>query len=134
MRILAPVTQTMVTSIGLDIVETARIELLLQKYGERLPSRLLGRQELLEYNRRADKAAFLAGRFAAKEAVIKGLGRFLTNRPSWTRIEIVNDETGQPSVSFDATVNERLKAHRFLISISHERNLAAAVAVFSEEK
>lgn len=123
----------MVKSIGLDLVEVARIERDIRQFGERFVTRLLGDKELAIYNRRRDKAVFLAGRFAAKEAVIKALGAYLKERPAYRRIQIINDSTGQPRLSLPDEVRRHLAGSRCHISLTHEKSYAAAVAVFEEE-
>lgn len=124
----------MIQSIGLDLVETARIEKDLEKYGERFVARILGASELELYNQRRDKAIFLAGRFAAKEAVIKALGAFIAERPAYSQIQVINDSTGRPQLHLSDEVRQRLPGTRCHISITHEKSHAAAVAVFEEEK
>jgi holo-[acyl-carrier protein] synthase len=121
-------------SIGLDIVDTERILKDLNRFGERFTGRILGPRELEIFSTRKNRPEFLAGRFACKEAVIKALGRFLSFRPRLTSIEIINDATGQPELVLPASVCEKLSGHRWMVSISHEKRVAAAVAVILEEK
>jgi len=123
-----------VQSIGLDIVSTDRIRKAYADHGERFARRILGPKELEVFDRRVDKVEYIAGRFAAKEAVIKALGRFLRDRPKFDSLQIVNDDTGQPVVIFPPDVIAVLAGHRCLLSISHEKTNTAAVAVFVEDK
>lgn len=123
----------MIRSIGLDIAEVARFDRDLKAFGNRFVDRILGSQERLVFERRHDKAVFLAGRFAAKEAVIKALGFRLTERPAFAALEITNDELGQPHVHFPDNVKAALGSARCLISITHERTHAAAVAIITED-
>jgi holo-[acyl-carrier protein] synthase len=118
-------------SIGIDLVETERIRQILKKYGMRFVNRILGQQELLTYSKRGDKANYLAGRFAAKEAVIKSLGRFLKDRPAYNVIQIINDDSGNPLLNDTGVISEKIKNKRCLISISHERHYATAVSIIS---
>lgn len=69
-------------------------------------------------------AARVAGRWAAKEAVAKAVGVFLT----WHDVEILNDDTRAPVVIIHSKHWDP-RRFRIHLSISHERNLAAAVAV-----
>ena len=124
----------MIRSIGLDIVEISRISRDIGQFGDRFVRRILGEKERFIYNQRKDKAAFLAGRFAAKEAVIKGLNPFLQQRPSLDVIEIVNDSTGAPKPILPPEIQQRLGGAVCLLSLTHEKNYAAAVAIFAEEK
>ena len=124
----------MTESVGIDLVETGRIRKILKKHGARFVNRILGQRELVTYAQRGDKVNFLAGRFAAKEAVIKSLGRFLTERPAYSSLEIINDETGNPCLDFNGLAGETLRHKKCLISISHEKHYATAVAIITAEK
>jgi len=123
----------MVESIGIDIAEVARFERLVRRYGDRLVRRVLGRQETETYLSRHDRAAFLAGRFAAKEAVVKALGKFLTTRPSLSELEIINDPSGRPRVKLPDYVNVHLRHVDIQVSISHEKSFAIGLAICTEK-
>lgn len=122
----------MVQSIGIDLVEIKRIESSVKKYGKRFVRRILGSKEITVYDARNDKAAYLAGRFAAKEAVIKSLGTILKNRPKYSSIEILNDKSGNPFLSGADELAKVFKKRRCLLSISHEHRYATAVAIITE--
>jgi holo-[acyl-carrier protein] synthase len=124
----------LVTSLGIDIIEVARVKKNVERYGHRFVGRILGTKELPIYDRRYDKAVFLAGRFAAKEAVIKALGTYLTEKPPLTAIQVTNDHSGEPRLHLSADVESKLGDVRCMISITHEKNYAAAIAVIEEEK
>jgi holo-[acyl-carrier protein] synthase len=121
-------------SIGIDIVEVPRIKRAIDRYGDRFVSRLLGPRESARLSERQDRAAFVAGRFAAKEAVIKALGAYLDARPPYRELQIVNDATGRPAVLLPDELTDKLAHVNILISISHERNHAVAMAICSEKK
>ncbi len=123
----------MVRAVGLDLVEIARIERDLQEYGERFLHRILSEKERELYERRQDKAAFFAGRFAAKEAVIKALGAYLQERPPYHDIQILPDAAGIPTLTLPPEIERHTGGAKCFLSITHEKNYAAAVAVFSEE-
>jgi holo-[acyl-carrier protein] synthase len=122
----------MTESIGIDIVEVARIQKLVERYGNRFLGRVYGPDERTAMLSRHDRFAFLAGRFAAKEAAIKALGKFLSVRPPYHEIEIVNDKTGQPWLQLTDTVTATLNRHEFHVSISHERSHAVALVTIRE--
>ena len=122
----------MIYSVGIDLVETHRVIKSLEKFGDKFTRRILGNEELAIYNSRKDKAGFVAGRFAAKEAIIKSLGKFLVNRPAYSEMQILNDKTGNPFLKGVNEVAEVFKNRRCLLSISHERNFATAVALITE--
>jgi holo-[acyl-carrier protein] synthase len=121
-----------IASIGLDIVEIARIEKDVERFGSRFVERILGGKELALFEKRQDQTLFLAGRFAAKEAVVKALGRYLTNRPPLHQLQIINDDSGQPRLELPDDVETKLKGAHCLLSITHERSYAAAVAIFED--
>ncbi len=123
----------MVTAIGVDIVETARVERLVRVYGDRFINRILGSREKEILDRRQDRVQYLAGRFACKEAIIKALGNYLVDRPAYSQIEIVSGPNGIPQTVFSREVNDRVGTARTLVSISHEKNHAVAMAVISED-
>jgi holo-[acyl-carrier protein] synthase len=123
----------MVESIGIDIAEVARFEKLVKRYGDRLVRRVLGNREVDIYVRRHDRAEFLAGRFAAKEAVVKALGKFLTVRPALSALEIVNDPSGQPRINLPELLAQQLQRVDIQVSISHEKNFAIALAICTEK-
>ncbi|MDH4156220.1 MAG: holo-ACP synthase [candidate division Zixibacteria bacterium] len=124
----------MVTSVGIDIIEVARIKKDVERYGRRFVGRILGPHELPVFDRRYDKAVFLAGRFAAKEAVVKALGGYLTEKPPLTAIQVINDPTGRPELKLPVDIESKLGGVRCLISITHEKDYAVAIAVIEEEK
>ena len=123
----------MVQSIGIDLVEIKRIEKTIGRHGKRFAGRILGADELNAFNARHDKAAYLAGRFAAKEAIIKSLGKFLKRRPSYASLQILNDKSGHPFLSGQKELNKVFKNRNCLISISHERHYATAIALITDK-
>ena len=123
----------MIYAIGLDLVEIDRIRRLHDRHGPRMINRLLGdgKQELAAQYRQPE--LFIAGRFAAKEAIVKGLGKWLENRPAWHEMQILADASGQPYVQFADRIRLALPTVKCLVSISHERTHAAAVAIFTDD-
>jgi holo-[acyl-carrier protein] synthase len=90
--------------IGTDIVQVDRIKRLLDQYGERFARRVLGPDELLEFQRRSAKAEhgsmygcrYLAKRFAAKEAYSKALGLGIRAPMTLQSLEVINAPGGKP--------------------------------------
>ncbi len=118
-----------ILGLGNDIIEIDRIRASLQKYGERILDKLLTEKEKAYCLEFRDPAIRFAGRFAAKEAVVKALGTGFNENASWREIEILNNSDGKPEVTFAATLNERLGNPRVLVSISHCKLYATAVAI-----
>ncbi len=106
--------------VGIDIVEVERIASLFQRQ-PRAKERLFTPEEIAYCEAQANPYPSFAARFAAKEAVIKALGRFL----SWRRI-CVRREKGKPELLIDG------KPARAELSLSHTSELAIAIVVFLE--
>jgi holo-[acyl-carrier protein] synthase len=126
-----------IIGIGHDVVEIGRINVILNSTsGERFMRRVLTEAELAEAHKRANRAEFVAGRFAAKEAVVKALGCGIGAAISFGDIEIMPDLSGKPycTLSEQAWIRLGMKkdACRLHVSISHERSLASAFAVLEE--
>ncbi|MCL5257321.1 MAG: holo-ACP synthase [Chloroflexi bacterium] len=117
---------------GVDIVEIARVEDALQRWGERFLCRVFTRQERLRYG---DRAPELAARFAAKEAVSKALGTGLRGI-SWREIETLGDERGKPVLTLHGKAARRARELGLCcwsVSLSHSRDNAIAFVVASGE-
>ncbi len=124
----------MADSIGIDIVDCERIKKLLEKYPDRFVKKILAPAELTLFESRVDRIQFLAGRLAVKEAIIKALGRYLTDRPALNSLEISYDKNGQPELLLPENIKSQLRHVHALVSISHEKSSAVGMAVFTEEK
>jgi holo-[acyl-carrier protein] synthase len=122
----------MIVAVGLDLVDTSRIEDLHDRYDQRFVSKVLGDDEIALYKRRPDPIMFLAGRFAAKEAIIKSLAGILDRRPSFPAIQILPGAAGQPEVHLERTLHGALSGYTWKISITHDRATAAAVAILQK--
>ena len=105
----------------------------LEQHGDRFADRVLAPEERAVMDTRQDAAQFLAGRFAAKEAVVKALRPFLKTKPALREIVILRESDGAPELRLPDALAAELDGVRCLLSISHEKNYAAAVAVFVED-
>ena len=113
-------------NIGIDIIEVSRFEKHARDLDSRFCKRVFTSCEL-EYLK-SKKAASMAGLFAAKEAVAKALGTgFRGFFPS--DIEIKHDQSGAPGVNLYGAAKDLGKDAKILVSISHTKTLAAAVAL-----
>jgi holo-[acyl-carrier protein] synthase len=86
----------MIFGIGTDIVQISRIQNSLDRYGERFARRILGGEELVDFQRTLHPARFLARRFAAKEAVVKAYGTGFTQGITFQDIVVSHDAAGKP--------------------------------------
>jgi holo-[acyl-carrier protein] synthase len=119
--------------VGTDLVEIGRIAAAVERFGERFVERILGPQERARYSaRRARSAsrglAFLATRFAAKEAVSKALGLGMRSPMSWRAVEIVNAPSGQPQVVVHGALADFVRTKRLCLSVSVSDEQAMAMA------
>ena len=121
-----------IISHGVDIVECRRIAALLAKHRQRFLERILTTGERARADRLRHPVPHIAGRFAAKEAILKLLGTGWRGQIAWTDIEITNDEHGAPHVALEGEC-ARIAAQRgittILLSISHAQEYATASAI-----
>jgi holo-[acyl-carrier protein] synthase len=117
---------------GIDLVDFPRIEQMVQRHGERFLNRVFTEAEQKYAKANKNNIEKLAGRFAAKEAVLKLMGTGWTGKIAWTDIEIINNPQGQPQVTLTGEVKkiaEQLHINHVSISITHTANFAIASAV-----
>lgn len=119
-----------ILGIGNDIIEIDRIRKSIDSHGYRLISRLFTRKEQDYCLKHKDPVPYFAGRFAAKEAIVKALGTGFGEHASWLDMEILNDEHGKPLVVFSGEISKRLNNPSVLVSISHCRQYATAFALW----
>ena len=122
----------MIFGIGTDIVEYARIEALWARYGVRFAERVLSERELPEFQTQANKARFLAKRFAAKEAFAKAAGSGLRHPVGLHRISVTHDGLGKPVLQFDEVLRiylAQMGINGHHLSISDERDMIVAFVV-----
>ena len=123
----------MALAIGTDIVEIARIVAMLERQGDKFIQRILCEPEQ-QYHRRKQDAAYVAKRFAAKEAVAKTLGTGIGRGVSFQDILIVNNDVGAPGVELSGgalQVMQSLGGSRILLSLADEQQYALAYAVLT---
>ena len=89
----------MIIGLGSDIVDIRRIEKTLERYGKRFIDRIFTDIEQAKSERRANRAASYARRFAAKEACAKALGTGFNRGVFWRDMGVVNLRSGQPTIA-----------------------------------
>jgi len=117
----------MIIGTGVDITEVKRLKLAVEKWGKSFLNRIFTPEELKNAQSRGSPYQYLAGRFAAKEAVFKALGDKELN---FKDVQILNDREGKP---FCAILNGRAKKLQVHVSISHVKNYAVANAIITQE-
>lgn len=128
----------MIAGIGTDIVEMKRIRSLLEgRSGDRFLRRILTEAEYQAATGRPDRIAeFAAGRFAAKEAIVKALGCGIGESAGFQDIEILADRKGKPECRLSEQAKKQLgltASDRILISITHSEASAVAFAIWERE-
>ena len=119
----------MIKGIGIDMVEVDRLRHIIQRWGGRARKRMFTPEELsCATSRKQGEFIYLAGRFAAKEAVVKSLGQYT----GWSEIEISREENGSPRVTLKGKTKEAARERRvkeILVTLSHTKTYAIAQAV-----
>ena len=116
-------------NVGIDLVEISRLQNSISRAN--FLQRCFCDSEIEQYYKH-NKLTYLAGRFAAKEAVVKALGTGLIEGLSLTDIEITQMPSGAPNVVLKDKALEianMLGISKWLISISHTANYATAIVL-----
>ncbi len=122
---------------GIDLVDFLRIEKLVEEHGQQFLERVFTEAERSYADSNRNKMEKLAGRFAAKEAILKLIGTGWRGKISWTDIEVINNTMGQPIVNIKGEVKkiaEKLGINDISVSITHTANFAIASAVAIADK
>jgi len=124
----------MIVGIGTDIVAVARLRGMWERHGDKALDKLLAPDELDDFARTADKARFLAKRFAAKEAFAKAFGTGVRPPVLLPAIAVGHDALGKPVFHFHGQLaeiveNRQLTAH---LSISDEAEYAVAYVLLEQ--
>ena len=122
----------MIVGIGTDIVEVERIQKMMSDHGDHFLERVFTAAEIAHCQPRREAAQHFAGRWAAKEAVMKALGTGFTPEVGWTDIEILTLPSGQPYVVMHGTArtySENKGIGTILITLSHTKTYATATAI-----
>ncbi len=119
---------------GIDIVEISRIATSYERYEKKFASKILHDDELNEFDVSTNKIAFLAKRFAVKEAFVKALGTGIRDNVHWRKMYIEHDDKGKPLLKFAAEFAEEIHADKLdvHISISDEKKYVVAHALITE--
>ena len=99
----------MIIGIGSDLIDIRRVEQTLERFGERFAARCFTDIERRKSDRRKERAASYAKRFAAKEACSKALGTGLSKGVFWRDMGVVNLPGGKPTMELTGGAAKRLK-------------------------
>jgi holo-[acyl-carrier protein] synthase len=127
-----------IIGLGNDIIDIRRIEKTLARYGERFIGRVFTDIERQKSERRAQRAASYAKRFAAKEACAKALGTGLRRGVYWRDMGVINLPSGRPTLELTGGAARRLSAitpdgyeARIDLTLTDDFPLAEAVVIIS---
>ena len=122
----------MIYGVGTDLIEIRRVEKALKRFGERFARRILCDLELKRFRAHRKPAAYLAKRFAAKEAFTKALGTGVHAPANWHGVCVINLRSGKPQLEFSNDLKKFLeKKHiqRAHLSLTDERDMAYATVI-----
>lgn len=128
----------MILGLGNDVIIVGRIENTIERFGERFLARIFTEVERARSERRRNRVASYAKRFAAKEACAKALGTGFRRGVFWRDIGVVNTRLGKPTIELAGGALRRLEeitpqGMRAVIDLTmtDERDLAEAVVIIS---
>lgn len=119
----------MIFGIGTDIVHVKRMRENLDKYGAKFAQRILTQAEFAEFEEKNNQDAFLAKRFAAKEATVKAMGTGFSQGLSLHHIGVTHDDAGKPIIEFLDVAEKFIQDNNIIqahLSLADERDYAVA--------
>ncbi|NOY85696.1 MAG: holo-[acyl-carrier-protein] synthase [Deltaproteobacteria bacterium] len=125
----------MIVGVGLDNVQTKRMQEVLLKWADRVENRIFTEEELAYSRTKGEPHFHLAARFAAKEAFFKALGKGLSEGMSWTNVNVLNDELGKPYITLRGRARELADSMEVKIthlSLTHTDESAIAVVILEK--
>jgi len=128
----------MIIGLGSDLIDVRRIEKTIERYGDRFLNRIFTDIERAKSDKRAQRAASYAKRFAAKEACSKALGTGLNKGVYWRDIGVINLPSGKPTMKLTGGALKRLQeltpsghAAQIDLSMTDELPIAQAIVIIS---
>ena len=122
----------MIIGIGTDLCDIGRVQRALDRHGERFAGKILVESELLLFRRHRKPAAYLAKRFAAKEAFSKAMGSGIHFPVNWHNVSVENGPSGKPVFRFSAPLQALLSSRGVTathVSLTDEVGMACAFVV-----
>jgi len=122
-----------IIGMGVDIAEVERIKAAIERHGEVFLRRIYTERERAYCEQFKNKYERYAGRFAAKEAGMKGLGTGWRRGVKWVDFEVVRELGGRPTLALGgeaAKIAEQLGVKRVALSITHTAEQALAQVIF----
>jgi holo-[acyl-carrier protein] synthase len=125
----------MVIGVGTDLIEIARIEQSIARYGDHFLRRIFTLGEIEYCLRKKNSAESFAARFAAKEAGAKALGTGISRGIGWQELGVERRPGGRPTLHLSGRAAELargLRVARVSLSLTHSREVALAVVVMED--
>jgi holo-[acyl-carrier protein] synthase len=126
-----------IVGIGVDLVSIDRVRAITQRWHDRFLARIYSDAERQDCFRRTTPYASLAGRFAAKEAILKALGVGWAMGVRWRDVQVMNDAAGRPVARVEGRVQALVKEAGVTgihVSLSHDGNYAIAQAILTRDR
>ena len=109
----------MISGIGVDLVDKVRFINLVKRFGDKVASKILSKDEYHEYKNISNKPSFLSKRFAAKEALSKALGVGLYRKGIYPKyISVKHNDLGKPFLSLSSELETFIHDHNVKIQLS----------------
>jgi len=125
----------MIYGIGVDLVNTERIEVVIDRWGKRFTGRVFTPQEIAFCSKRAFPPQAFALRFAAKEAFSKAIGLGMKKGLRWKDIEVFHTSTGRPCLKLHGRASELCREEEIIcshLSLSDEEDYGIAMVVLEK--
>lgn len=125
----------MVLGVGTDLIEIARIQQSVARFGDRFLLRVFTPSEIDYCRRKKNAAESFAARFAAKEAGAKALGTGISRGVSWLELEVMRQPSGKPTLQLTGRAAQRarqLGVANISLSLTHSKDIALAVVVMED--
>ena len=114
----------MIIGIGNDTIDIRRVEKVLERHGERFTLRIFTDVEVRKSERRRQRAASYAKRFAAKEACSKALGTGIRGGVFWRDMGVVNLPSGKPTIALTGGAAKRLAS---MVPVGHRPEIHVTI-------
>src|SRR5580704_18092989 len=125
----------MIVGTGVDLAEVPRIKASIERFGARFTERIYTTAEIAYVERKANRFARYAARFAAKEAGMKAIGTGWRHGVRWQDFEVANLPSGKPTLRFHgvaAKFAERLGVRNVSLSITHTAEVGMAHVILED--
>jgi holo-[acyl-carrier protein] synthase len=125
----------MIAGIGTDLCDIGRVQRALDRFGDRFARKILVDAEYERFRRHAKPAAYLAKRFAAKEAFSKAMGTGIHFPVNWHNVHIENERSGKPVLRFSPPLARLMESRGITaahVSLTDEIGMASAYVILEK--